>query len=157
MKYGHWQRTWGTPLTHFNAGSLETSQNTLGPYHQQWRTSCQNTDRIMEHHHQKKAPELATSSDAPSPWHPRKTRPDKILKEKVKGPTGRPAHIWSGKIFKDLLNINTKLDQACTRNTTDQLCELTKDRDRWRAIVRRVVLAYNEWRRRKRENKDKLQ
>ena len=39
---------------------------------------------------------------------------------------------------------NIKIHEACTRNTTYQLCELTKDRDRWRAIVREVVLAYSE-------------
>ncbi len=62
----------------------------------------------------------------------------------VKHPKGRPTHTWMEQIRKDLLKVIIKLDQSCARNTTDQLSELTKDRDRWRAVVRRVVLAHSE-------------
>ncbi len=59
------------------------------------------------------------------------TSPDRIYLRNVKHPKGRPAHTWVEQMRKDLLKINIKLDQMCTRNTTDQLCELTKDRDRY--------------------------
>ncbi len=84
-------------------------------------------------------------------WHLMRLHPDTPARQalteylrKVKRPKGRPTHTWMEQIRKDLLQVNIKLDQQCARNTADQLCELTKDRDRWRAIVRRVVLAYSE-------------
>ncbi len=58
---------------------------------------------------------------------------------KVKRPQGRPKTTWMQTVRQDLATIDIKLDLAKGTQSLSKLVQLTRDRQKWRSTIKRVV------------------
>ena len=95
----------------------------------------------MEYNYPKKKTQLVRTFDATGRMDTSKTCSAKASLTEVRRKIGRPSLTWMKLVEKDLRSVNEylELNDSTPEETITKLKDLTKDRDKWKNIIRDIM------------------